>query len=259
MRARKLNFRYVARSETGPIRVRNEDCHLTGEGLWNDSQGYLFVVCDGNGIFHKEDNSSTAQTIVSEFYADTSIDRPFEQANEKLILHNKVRDTIVGSTAVAALLHDNQIYLANFGDSKGILLQNNDIKFITPDPHNELYKMIQKEVLNEEDMEYHHIFIDALRVGLGWSKEVEVNLSKFPLQQENRILLCTDGFSPLDESKIFQNITISQIGFRLSDESEIFQILKTNSIQNVCVDLFARLEKTIFSDNATALIIEISH
>lgn len=236
----------VAISDSGKARLNNEDSfgYLSGEF------GFLFVVCDGmGGIAGGELASKTAvDTIlghfdnVPEFYTPyKELQSAFARANAKIrqIATETSGYDGMGSTAVAALVLDDQLVVAHLGDSRIYLYRNRRLFQLTKD-HSLVQTMVEKKQIKASKAAHHeqkHIITKAL--GPRPSATAEVS-NPVTLYNGDILLLCTDGLTN-----------------ELS-EKEIKAIIKKNPLEKAAQLLVDAANAAGGSDNITLQLVSVS-
>ena len=102
----------------------------------------------------------------------------------------------MGTTLVAALfLNDQQVVVANIGDSRGYIFHDNLLTQITFD-HSLVNELVKNGDLSE----------DAARLSpqkniitraIGISEDAKIDVHTFPLGKNDQLLLCSDGLSKM--------------------------------------------------------------
>ena len=102
----------------------------------------------------------------------------------------------MGTTLVAALfLNDQQVVVANIGDSRGYIFHDNLLTQITVD-HSLVNELVKNGDLSE----------DAARLSpqkniitraIGISEDAKIDVHTFPLGKNDQLLLCSDGLSKM--------------------------------------------------------------
>ena len=165
--------------------------------------GLVLVVADGMGG-HLAGEVASAMAIeilqreLTQPAADpsTALREAIELANRE-IWDEAARDSEkagMGSTIVAAIVLDDQAYLANAGDSPAYLVRGGQTDQITHD-HGLVAEQVEAGVIREEDAE-HHPFRHILTRCLGAEASVEVEV--YPpreLQAGDVLVLCSDGLT----------------------------------------------------------------
>ena len=116
----------------------------------------------------------------------------------------------MGTTAVIALIKDGEAVIANVGDSR-IYLVNENIKQLTRD-HSVVQSLIESGKIAPEDAKYHPRK-NVITRAIGAEGSVTADSSVIRLNRGDSLLLCTDGLSNYrDDNEIlgvFKNTDIS--------------------------------------------------
>jgi serine/threonine protein phosphatase PrpC len=114
----------------------------------------------------------------------------------------------MGTTAVLAAVHNNQLYLANIGDSRAYLIRDGAATQITRD-HTWAFEMHRQRLLTEAEIAKHPKRHELVR-SIGYGSTVDVDLGIYTngpaqdereasqnqgllLQANDRLVLCSDG------------------------------------------------------------------
>jgi protein phosphatase len=108
------------------------------------------------------------------------------------IRHNPERETM-GSTAVAALLHEATVTLAHVGDSRAYILNATGIRQVTRD-HSWVAEQVANGILTASEARVHP-FRNVITQALGNGGELDVEVQELTLSKSDRLLLCSDGLS----------------------------------------------------------------
>jgi len=196
----ETNLQVGSATDVGQRRDHNEDAFVTFE---TEDGGLVLVVADGMGG-HLAGEVASAMAIeilqreLKQPAADPSgaLRAAIERANQE-IWDEAARDAEkagMGSTIVAAIVLDNQAYLANAGDSPAYLVRDGQTDQITRD-HGLVAEQVEAGVIAEEDAE-HHPFRHILTRCLG--AEASVDVETYPpreLQAGDVLVLCSDGLT----------------------------------------------------------------
>lgn len=213
-----LRLRVGAVSDAGKVRTHNEDAYL------DDGEAGLIAVADGMGG-HKAGDVASRLTIEAITQAFASIEEGQTQTRwlifkrkmtgrDRLVAALKRANRVVldtakrkpeckgmGTTAVAACLEGDSLYLAHVGDSRLYRLRDGDLEQLTED-HSLLNEYLRLGVIKAENagrFPYKNIIVRAL--GLSPSVEIDVDTDK--PRVGDRYLLCSDGLTDLvDDAKI---------------------------------------------------------
>lgn len=191
--------------DIGRKRERNEDAiGYRFPDTWQSYQDYgaLFVVADGVGsLKHSELASERLVHLLLERYYQ-SVPRP----NHPVSLLNdvivKINEEIFqvyqeekgATTLVAVLIHHQKVIVAHVGDSRmyGNLRQSGWA----------LYTQDHTQEITDRKGRKKHKLTQAV----GHRNNVEVTFTQYPIQQGDRILLCSDGLSRYINQQMMQRI-----------------------------------------------------
>ena len=162
----------------------------------------LFIVADGMGGHNAGDYASsfTANFIV-ESIAKSTVSSPIrvireaiEEANSALIeqSYESPEKRGMGTTVVVATIVDGYLYVANVGDSR-LYLINENIDQITRD-HSLVEEMVRAGKLARADARLHPDK-NIITRAIGAQEEVNIDFFDMRLRPGDFILMCTDGLS----------------------------------------------------------------
>ena len=202
-------------TNTGRERDVNQDyVYMTNEpvGILPN----LYIVADGMGGHNAGDFASRfAVKVLLEDLESKSGGHPEQLirdavavVNKKLIeeaAHDSGMDGM-GTTLVVATMIDNTMYFANVGDSRLYLIRDN-IHQLTCD-HSLVQEMVRMGGMGEEEAK-NHPDKNIITRAIGAKEGVEVDLFEQRLEQEDIILMCTDGLSNMVEDEEIYKIVKS--------------------------------------------------
>jgi protein phosphatase len=212
--------RLFGRTDVGRIREHNEDNFLIADlsqsqrGLMENIRthvvgpaGTLFAVCDGmGGAAAGEVASKLAVDIIYEQMQAGGPPRHREELARRLVRAVEVAGMRIfaeakldrnrrgmGTTATAAALVDEYLFLAQVGDSRGYLLRGDKLELVTRDQSlvNQLIEAGQLTEEEAENFEHSNIILQAL----GTADTVQVDLTVVKLRQGDTLMMCSDGLS----------------------------------------------------------------
>ncbi|MDR1157980.1 MAG: protein phosphatase 2C domain-containing protein [Oscillospiraceae bacterium] len=148
-----FHWQAAIRSETGFVRANNEDnFYFNGRflspeeadaGLTTEQSfvgSGLFAVFDGlGGYAFGERASFLAASLLHECLSGAdpgdaeALDRYFAETNRRICLEAARQNTIIGSTAVLALIEGRTLRVCNVGDSRAYLLRGEDFTKLSLD------------------------------------------------------------------------------------------------------------------------------
>ncbi|PKR87010.1 Stp1/IreP family PP2C-type Ser/Thr phosphatase [Heyndrickxia camelliae] len=195
---------YVVKTDTGKVRLNNED---NGDMLTNISGAYLAIVADGMGGHNAGDVASEmAVDILREYWMNSFKDNEIDAAiaekwlretimdvNTRLYEHAQTDSNLdgMGTTLVAAICTNEFITIANIGDSRGYLLNENGFQQLTED-HTLVNELVKTGQISKEDAQ-HHPRKNLILKALGTELTVEVDIKTIMIDNGDCLLLCSDG------------------------------------------------------------------
>ncbi|GAC1351924.1 MAG: hypothetical protein NVS3B20_08900 [Polyangiales bacterium] len=216
----KIRVHLFGRTDVGRIREHNEDNFLIADlsqnarGLMENIRthvvgphGTLFAVCDGmGGAAAGEVASKLAVDIIYEQMQAGGPPRGRDDLARRLVRAVEVAGLRIfaeakldrnrrgmGTTATAAALIDDHLFLAQVGDSRGYVLRGDHFELVTRDQSlvNQLIEAGQLTEEEAENFEHSNIILQAL----GTADSVQVDLTVVKLRDGDTLLLCSDGLS----------------------------------------------------------------
>lgn len=208
------NFEFGNATDVGCRRENNED-YL---GYFETPNGYLFVVCDGMGGHQAgEKASQLAVEVFKRFFTETVHNDLKEALWKATVEANRViYETAqkykeyagMGTTLVAAIVKDNQVFYVHVGDSRLYFYEQNTKKLhrITKD-HSFVQQLVDNGIITEAEAEAHPRKNEILRA-LGIDKTVtpEVGVAPILPADNDLMLLCSDGLNSMIADTQIQEI-----------------------------------------------------
>lgn len=193
------------KSDIGRHRKQNQD----RVALFTNEQGlFLVVIADGIGGNQRGDLAAElttksfgrAFTTVSPMtpqMASKWLVSQVQLINNKILEKSKEKQSYhgMGTTMVAAVLFDDQVVVANIGDSRGYIMHDGQLTQITVD-HSLVNELVKKGDLTEQEAQnspQNNIITRAI----GIYAEAKADVNRFRLKRGDQLLLCTDGLSKM--------------------------------------------------------------
>jgi serine/threonine protein phosphatase PrpC len=214
----ELNLEAGLASDVGPRRKLNEDCadyRLPEDRALRQAKGAIFVIADGMGGHQAGDVASrqAVSLVIDGYYADEtpqpgdSLVRAIKAANRSLYeeaLSDPAKSGM-GTTLVAAVVLGHRVYVANVGDSRAYVIDDERSLQITED-HSWVEEQVRAGLLTHEQAAVHPQR-NLITRALGSKPSVNVDLFEGELHEGQSLLLCTDGLSnPLSDQQMAQII-----------------------------------------------------
>jgi protein phosphatase len=244
-------------SDPGRKRRNNEDAFGT------DPVVGLAVVCDGMGGHQSgEVASALAVEALGEFVArahrDADLTWPFgldaersfaanclntgiKLANRRVFREAALRDSLagMGTTLVAVLVREDRLTYAGVGDSRAYLLRGDRLRQLTRDDSWVEAAVSQRLIAPRERDS--HPFRHVLTKAIGLQEDVEFEIAEEPLEDGDRVLLCSDGLHSV------------------VPESEIREVIDAHDrdLRDACVALVAAANAGGGPDNVTVVLVGV--
>ena len=200
--------------DPGKVRRENQDAL----GVINPSSisgilSQLLIVADGMG---GPQGGATASRLVIEAMGNTYRNAPSGaeprtlmvkgiRSAHKMILEKATTDPLLGhmgSTVVAAFVSQSSLTIANVGDSRAYLINRDGTRLISHD-HSLVAEQVRSGIITQQEAR-NHPQKNILTMSLSAQRPaVEIFQAQYPLQDDDVILLCSDGlWGPVPESQI---------------------------------------------------------
>ena len=239
------------RTDIGRERAKNED-NMTSV-IPSDQQvlaqkGALFVVADGLGGHERGEKASelAVNTIRDVYYRAggeniaLSLSQALEEANTAVykLSSQEAGEKTMGTTAIAAVLLGDKLYVANVGDSRAYIVRSGHVRQVSVD-HSWVARQVRLGALTAEEARTHEKRNIIYRC-LGTSDYAEVDVFTEPVQNGDILVLCTDGLTGL------------------VPDAEIGDIVQHNGPEESVQRLIARANENGGPDNITAVVARVS-
>jgi len=202
-----------AESDIGRIRDENQDFHafFPPEEGYTNKKGTLFAIADGmGGHSGGAIASQTAiDTLMEMYYKDNSNNIPdslknaFLDANRAVLTKGKTDPKIegMGSTMTAVVIKKNRMYFGHVGDSRGYIIDDNDISQFTED-HSFVASLVKAGAISEEEAKTHpERNVITRAIGITPDLNVDAPTKHTTLKNNQYILLCCDGLHGMVDDK----------------------------------------------------------
>lgn len=195
------------RTDTGLVREHNEDFVAFREPAnEEDAQqnGWIYLVADGVG-------GADAGEIASRFASEQMIAHFLENIDEtdmgrrlldamqaanadlRRLVAERNNNSRMATTMVAAVIHKNQVYIGNVGDSRGYHWRNGLLQQITKD-QSLVAKLVEEGAITEAEAELHPRK-NVILYSLGSERQPKIDLFVLELLAGDILLLCSDGLT----------------------------------------------------------------
>ena len=214
-------IKFAGKSDKGLLRKLNEDafCIIGGDG----GAPLLLAVADGMGGHLAGDIASqTAISVVRDSLAAEKLAADdIESVKTRLlglvqtandVIYEKARTEPdcfgMGTTLVLAVISGGVLTIAHIGDSCAYYLRDGNLNKITTD-HTYVEELVKIGSLTREEAA-RHPKRNVITKAVGGVEKASADLYRVDLQQDDRVLLCTDGLNKmLGEKEIAGALTES--------------------------------------------------
>jgi protein phosphatase len=250
----KLTTHAAGKTDVGLVRKNNED------NFGYDTRSGIFVVCDGMGgqaagelaskiavdtvlgYVHQE-ASHNGPEVLGHSFAEVS-ERANALANAVQLANKAIRDAAaqdaghagMGCTLVAARVEENLFSIAHVGDSRIYLVRQGAIQQLTTD-HSLVMEQVRRGLITLEEAE-HGDMQNVIVRALGSEDSVEPDLADLTLEDNDTLLLCSDGLS------------------RYVKDSAMLEVIScVENLEDVCEGLIEAAKSGGSDDNITCLLV----
>jgi protein phosphatase len=215
-------------SLTGPVRQDNQDAiRLPEDGqILAADRGLLYALADGMGGYAHGDVAATValDTLYQKFGAGEIImpvrkhlQRSVEAANlEVYQTAQRLGAGRMGTTLTAATVLRQTLLLAHVGDSRAYLVRAGRAVCLTND-HTTVGDLVRMRLLTPEKVRG-HAQRSILNKALGLGLFVQPDIVEVGLQDDDRLILCSDGVWSVVEDDEMARLATQAPAARLSED-----------------------------------------
>ena len=236
----------VAMTDVGRVRKVNQDYVYASDTPVGNLPN-LYIVADGMGGHKAGDLASSyaVQTIVEAISRSVEtrpaliLQKAIRYANYRLYEKSEEREEYhgMGTTLVIASIFDNVLRVANVGDSRLYVIDDN-ITQITRD-HSLVEEMVLAGQLSRSEARTHEKK-NVITRAIGGEEQVEPEMFSIDLKPDSKILMCSDGLT------------------NMLEDNDILSIVKKHAdIEKAAGELVDRANENGGKDNISVIIVEL--
>ncbi|MBU5479314.1 Stp1/IreP family PP2C-type Ser/Thr phosphatase [Eubacterium sp. MSJ-13] len=235
-----------AKTDIGSKRTMNQDSVYCNENSVGSFQN-LFIVADGMGGHKAGDYASRlcVEKMVEAIEKSKSVtpvtilEEAVTEANSNVLAEAKtnVEYEGMGTTMVACTLQENTLYIANIGDSR-LYIINDDIRQITKD-HSWVEEMVKKGEITESQARIHPQK-NIITRALGIDETVHADYFEVNVKADDKILMCSDGLTNMVE-----------------DDDIEYIVRHSSSVEKAVENLVEKANENGGKDNITVILVQI--
>ena len=235
-------MKFHAITDVGRVRSQNQD-NVYGTASSIGPLPNLFLVADGMGGHNAGDYASRrAIELVKESVEDSPGTEPVEvlrtaitTANDMLFSEARQQEekSGMGTTFVAATIVNEELLVANVGDSRLYVLHDGQLRQITLD-HSLVEEMVRTGSMSQE-MAYHHPKKHMITRAVGAEDKVDIDFFDVSLFGDEIILLCSDGLSNMVEDDRIRELLLTEESAQQRAESLVQAANQKGGRDNITV------------------------
>lgn len=214
-----IDMKYAYLSDKGKVRKTNQDY----VGIFkSDSESILTIVADGVGGNRGGDIASEMAVSHIGYLFETSDINTVEDAknwlthqlaieNRKILQASKHYKNLtgMGTTIVLALFINDQVVVANLGDSRCYIYNRQaGLRQLSTD-HSLVNELLKTGRITPEEAR-NHPQKNVITKTLGISEQAEAEIKVFNIANGDILLLCTDGLTNLVRNDVIQKVLGNQ-------------------------------------------------
>ncbi len=242
-------------SDIGKVRKNNEDfvdakiickdddtkigIFALADGMGGHNKGEIASQMAVNGIIDFLGKNLSQEGNVKIDYLDDVIKQAYNYVNNQIYEKSKEDKSFfgMGTTLVTVIIYNDEMYVANVGDSRCYILRDEELNRITID-HSVVEDLVRMNIISEEEAMTHPIRNHITRA-MGTDNMVAVDIFREKLKENDKILLATDGLT----------------GYIVDDK--IKEILSENEdVDEATKKLIDFTNKTAGRDNTSVILIK---
>lgn len=203
-------------THVGKVRKENEDslrlCNPNDE--FTADVGHLYGIADGMGGYAL---GNLASSLALDIFFDTFYDS--DGANQLQKIKSGIQNANLGvyqtaqkknvgrmgTTITVVNVYGKNLYIGHVGDTRAYLIRNNKATCLTND-HSRVGELVRMKLLSPDKVRTHNQR-SVLERCLGFNLFVQPDVFKVPAQNNDIIILCSDGVWSIVEDDEFAKMT----------------------------------------------------
>lgn len=245
-------------TDKGLVRPQNEDRYSV------DGKLSFFAVADGMGghaagevasemaldviVNHLKHSGREKDDFVGEYDKKLSIYSnrlvsAIRLANEVILkaARENPKWSGMGTTVAAVWKPKTKMSVAHVGDSRVYLYRGNNLRRMTDD-HSVVGEQVRRGIITDEEAERSGMR-NIITRAIGHEEQVQVDISEFTVQDNDRILICTDGLTSMVPDGIIKSVLNSSAEPTVACDTLIDVANKSGGRDNIAVVLIYCFEK----------------
>ena len=234
-------------TDKGKVRTTNEDFAFASDKSVG-SLGNLFIVADGMGGENAGDYASEfavkkvvellrsgEEEFIGKDEVVEQIRDSISEANWQLfeIARRDATKAGMGTTMVCATFLDGHLHVSNVGDSRLYVQRGKNLFQITLD-HSYVQEMVRNGEITEEAAK-HHKYKSRITRAVGAESMVKVDFFDIPVDDIDRVLMCTDGLTNMVSDEEISRVLSKDISPKQQAQTLLTKALDAGGKDNVTI------------------------
>ena len=234
-------------TDKGKVRTTNEDFAFASDKSVG-SLGNLFIVADGMGGENAGDYASEfavkkvvellrsgEEEFIGKDEVVEQIRDSISEANWQLfeIARRDATKAGMGTTMVCATFLDGHLHVSSVGDSRLYVQRGKNLFQITLD-HSYVQEMVRNGEITEEAAK-HHKYKSRITRAVGAESMVKVDFFDIPVDDIDRVLMCTDGLTNMVSDEEISRVLSKDISPKQQAQTLLTKALDAGGKDNVTI------------------------
>ena len=178
----------------------------------------LFIVADGMGGHKAGEYASenTVKTVLEEIRSKkeeepvAAIEKAISRTNQVIyrIASEDESKAGMGTTIVVATVFDGHLYVANVGDSRLYVVEEDHLRQVTKD-HSVVEELIRRGAIKPSSTNLYPDYKHKITRAVGAEPDVRVDFFDVPVSDVQQVLMCTDGLTNMLSDEEIESIMLS--------------------------------------------------
>jgi serine/threonine protein phosphatase PrpC len=229
-------------SHIGLVREDNQDSIYLPDEHCPPEYGLLYAVADGMGGYtHGAVASSLAIQKLAEALYDgkgrpnlKTLRRGVESANLSVYkTAERLGAGRMGTTLTAAYILNDKLQLVHVGDSRAYLVRDRQATCLTSD-HTTVGDLVRTKLITADKVRTHSQR-SILTKAVGISLFVKPDISEYKLQEEDCLILCSDGVWSVIQDEEFSQTVMESVGIDQVSQNLLNLALERQTDDNLSV------------------------
>lgn len=222
--------------------IDNKDVYIVADGMGGHAAGDKASRIAVKTITEIFSNYDFEQELHSESGTKMSLEEllryALQEANYRIIqvANSDSSLTGMGTTAIIVVPRGSDLFMGHVGDSRVYLMRDNQIKQVTED-HSIVQQLINSGQITEAEAAVHP-YKNVITRCLGIQANVEPDTVKLTMQENDRVLMCSDGLSNM-----------------VSPEKILEIVMENNEPEDACQKLITLANNNGGTDNITVVLL----